>query len=132
MQHRFARRACLACRILAVEHEHGRRSLGHAIALLERDAAGLPDLQQRHRHGRAANAADIQPPEIGRRERRMLRHELIDRGHAEEHADLICGDRAEDPPDAWEKTRNDKIAAIQGNRNRFIDRAAGGAGRTPR
>lgn len=30
---------------------------------------------------------------------------------------------ADDPPDAWERARNDKIAALQGNRNRFIDRA---------
>jgi deoxyribonuclease-1 len=26
-----------------------------------------------------------------------------------------------DPPDAEEKARNDKIASLQGNRNRFID-----------
>lgn len=30
---------------------------------------------------------------------------------------------ADDPPDTWERARNDKIAALQGNRNPFIDRA---------
>ena len=30
---------------------------------------------------------------------------------------------AQDPPDAWERARNAQIAELQGNRNRFIDRA---------
>jgi endonuclease I len=39
------------------------------------------------------------------------------------HADpRVLGDRhRRDPPDAWERQRNDRIEAAQGNRNPYID-----------
>ena len=68
MQHRLAGRAGLARGVLAVECQHRRRRLGHAIALLQGDAALFPHFQERHRHRRAADAADHEAAEIGRRE----------------------------------------------------------------
>jgi len=81
MQHRLAGGAGLAHGVLAIERQHGRARLGHAVALLQGDAARLPDLQQRHRHRRAADAADDKPAEVGRGEGRVLRHET-DRSRA--------------------------------------------------
>ena len=89
MQHRLAGRAGLARGILLVERQHRGTGLGHAVALLQRDAARLPHFQQRHRHRRAADAADDEAAEVGGGEGRMLRHELVDRGHAEEHVDAL-------------------------------------------
>ena len=37
---------------------------------------------------------------------------------------LFTGWNRQDPPDAWEKTRNQRIAAIQGKENRFISSSA--------
>ena len=91
MQHRLAGGAGLARGVLLVERQHRGRGLGHAVALLQRDAALLPHLQQRHRHRRAADAADYEAAEVGGREGRMLRHELVDRGHAEELVDAARG-----------------------------------------
>jgi len=39
--------------------------------------------------GAPADAADHQPAEIGRGEQSMLRHELVDRGHAEELGNAV-------------------------------------------
>ena len=91
MQHRLAGRAGLARGVFLVEHQHGRAGLGHAVTLLQRDAALFPHFQQRHRHRRTADAADHEPAEVGRGESRMLRHELVDRGHAEELIDACAG-----------------------------------------
>ena len=77
--------------VLLVEREHGRAGLGHAITLLQGDAALFPHFQQRYRHRRAADATDHQPAEVGRGERRVLRHELVDRGHAEKLVDAPSG-----------------------------------------
>src|SRR5262249_39636284 len=72
MQHGLAGRARLARGILAVEHQHRGRGLGHAVTLLESDATAFPDLEQRHRHRRAADTANNEPAEIGLLEIRML------------------------------------------------------------
>ena len=89
MQDGLAGGACLARGVLAIERHHRRTGLGHAVALLQGDAALLPHSQKRHRHRRAADAADDETAEVGSGEGGMLRHELIDRGHAEKHVDAI-------------------------------------------
>ncbi len=40
----------------------------------------------------------------------------------EEREDVLRRWHLEDPPDAWEETRNSMIEVVQGNRNPFIDR----------
>ncbi|MBX2850648.1 MAG: endonuclease [Phycisphaeraceae bacterium] len=46
-------------------------------------------------------------------------HELVDGHERLNYRELW---HAQDPPDDWERGRNDRVEAVQGNRNPFIDR----------
>ena len=87
MHHRLAGRAHLADGVGGIEHGAGRAGLGHAPALDQRHAARRPAFEDGERAGRAADAGDPQPREVGALELRMLHHELVGRRHAEEVGD---------------------------------------------
>jgi hypothetical protein len=65
--------------------------LGHAIALLQRHAAPFPHLSSGTGIGAPPTPPIDEPAEVGVAKGRMLRHELVDRGHAEEHVDATGG-----------------------------------------
>ncbi len=85
--------APLARRVLGREAEDVRRSLGQAVALDDLDAALVPGLQERLRHGRAADDRTPQRPEVCLREAGILRHEEVRRRNAHHRRHVLLGDQ---------------------------------------